>query len=264
MSGRVAEKTALVFGAGSSGEGLSNGRAIAVLLGREGANVMASAISQEAADLTAEQIGREGGSVLAHRADVCDSSSVSDAVAQCIQCFGGIDILVNNVGISQLGDLVETTEGDWDRIMAVNLKGPFLTCRAVLPHMLKRRSGAIVNISTVASIRAPRASLASYNASKAGVNQLTRTIALRYAREGIRANAVLPGLIDTPMVRNQLLEHYGTVEHLIEKRNAESPTGRMGQPWDVAFATLYLASDESAFVNGILLPVDGGSSAMMP
>lgn len=263
MPNRLEGKVALVFGAGSSDPSPSNGQATARVLAREGACVVVADIDPAAAGATVELIHAEGGRALPVAADIADARAVDEAVARCLAAYGVLDILVNNVGISPLGELPATTEEDWDRVVAVNLKGPFLTCRAVLPHMLDRRSGAIVNISTVASIRAPRAALASYNASKAGVNQLTRTIALRYARDGIRANAVLPGLIDTPMVRAQLMRHYGSEEELVAARNAQSPTGRMGEPWDVANAVLFLASDDAKFVNGVLLPVDGGSAALM-
>src|SRR5262249_17792459 len=139
----------------------------------------------------------------------------------------------------------------------------YLTCRAVLPHMLAQKSGAIVNVSSIGAIRTSPAPLASYAASKAALNQFTTVIALEYANQGIRANAVMPGLIDTPMAGGQMVGHYGSPEELAAKRNARSPTGKLGESMDVAHAVLFLASDEAKYINGALLPVDGGLSAKM-
>ncbi len=263
MPQRLTDKVAIVFGAGSSGQALGNGQAISVLFAREGARVFAVDLDMTAAEATMRLIADDHGTATAHQADVSDRGQVIRAVDGCVARYGRIDVLVNNVGITRLGGVAETRDDDWDLVLATNLTAPFATCKAVLPHMIQQGGGSIVNISTVASIRVPRAPLASYNASKAGLNQLTRTIAVQYARQGVRANAILPGLIDTPMVRGQLLDHYGDLERLRAEREAQSPTGKMGQPMDVAYGALFLASDEARYVNGVILPVDGGIAAMM-
>ena len=217
----------------------------------------------DAASRTAAKVASAGGTALAAVADVTDGEGLAAVVAACCALWGTVDILVNNVGIARLGGIADGALADWDAQIETNLRGPYLAIRAVLPVMLAQRRGAIVNVSTVASIRVPHAPLPGYGASKAGLNQLTRAVALRHARDGIRANAVLPGLIDTPMVRAQLMAHYRTEAELVAARDAQSPTGRMGRPEDVAEAVAFLASDRAAYINGVLLPVDGGSTAMM-
>lgn len=260
MGERLKGKVAIVVGAGSSGPGWGNGKATAVLYAREGAKVVAVDLKREAAEETAEIIRKEGHQALALAADAIDRADVERVVRATIDAFGRIDVLHNNVGIVQVGGVEEIVEADWDRVMAVNVKSIYLTCRAVVPKMVAQGKGAIVNVSSIASIRWVGYPAVSYCASKAAVNQLTQTIAVQYAAKGIRANAILPGLMDTPMIREPLKGAYGPggVDDMIKRRDAVCPTGKMGDAWDVAHAALFLASDEAKYVNGVQLLVDGG------
>jgi NAD(P)-dependent dehydrogenase (short-subunit alcohol dehydrogenase family) len=262
-AGRLAGKIALVTGAGSSGPGWGNGKATAVLFAREGAKVFLVDVNQDAVAETRAIIESEGGVARAWRADVSQAEEVAALVTACVETFGRIDVLHNNVGISALGGPVETDEADWDRVFQVNLKSVFLTCKYVLPIMVAQGCGSIVNISSVASIRWGGVAYLSYSASKAALNQLTKCVGLEYARKGIRCNCILPGLMDTPMPRIQLMEVFagkGGLEEMLRVRDAISPTGKQGEPWDVAYAALFLASDESKYVNATELVVDGGLS----
>jgi len=232
------------------------------LFAREGARVFAVDINDIALAQTAEIITGEGFQCATHTADVSDEGDVKDLVNACMATFGRIDVLHNNVGIYEYGGPVEVETEKFDRVMAVNVRSMFLTAKYVLPIMEKQGSGVIVNVSSVAGIRAGRASVA-YNASKGAVNQLTQNIAVDYAAKGIRANAVLPGLINTPMIVHGMdgaVDAAGGVDAWLEKRHAKSPTKRMGDAWDIAHAALYLASDEAKYVNGHMLVVDGGLS----
>jgi NAD(P)-dependent dehydrogenase (short-subunit alcohol dehydrogenase family) len=262
MAGRLAGKVALVTGAGSSGPGWGNGKATAVLFAREGAKVFLVDVNADAVAETKAIIDGEGGACAAWRADVSQSADVAALVAKCIETYGRIDVLHNNVGISALGGAVETDEASWDRVFQVNLKSVFLTCKHVLPIMVAQGGGSIINISSVASIRWGGVAYLSYSASKAALNQLTKCVGLEYARRGIRCNCILPGLMDTPMPRVQLMEAFsgGGLEEMLRVRDAISPTGKQGEPWDVAYAALFLASDESKYVNAAELVVDGGLS----
>ncbi|MEM7222124.1 MAG: SDR family oxidoreductase [Pseudomonadota bacterium] len=262
MAGRMAEKAVLVTGAGSSGPGWGNGKAAAVLYAREGARVFCVDRDLDAAEETAGLIAAEGGQAIAHRADVAQSDQVDQLAQACAQALGRIDVLHNNVGILEVGGPVEATEESWDRVMAVNIKSMFLTCKAVVPIMLEQGGGAIVNIASIAAIRWLGVAYASYTASKGAVVSFTRALALEYAARGIRANAILPGLMHTPMIVAPLTAAYGSsAEEMFEKRHAQCPMGHMGDAWDVAYAALYLASDEAKYVTGTELVVDGGLTA---
>ena len=174
--------------------------------------------------------------------------------------FGGIDVLHNNVGVTVLGTPVDLSYEQWQRAFRLNVDGVFLACKHVLPAMVERGRGAIVNVSSIAGMRHVGYPYPAYMSAKAAVNQLTVSLALTYAPHGIRVNAVAPGFIDTPLVRRQLASQADSVDELLAARHAQSPTGRMGTPWDVANASLFLASDDAAYVNGVCLPVDGGLS----
>jgi NAD(P)-dependent dehydrogenase (short-subunit alcohol dehydrogenase family) len=171
--------------------------------------------------------------------------------------MGAPHVLHNNVGVAGLGEVTGTDLAAWDEALRVNLTSAYLTCRYTLPHMLGAGRGVIINVSSLASIRDTGYRYPAYSAAKAAVNQLTVSVALTYADRGIRANAILPGLIDTPMVSAQLTDD----PEALAARHARSPTGRMGSPDDVANAAVFLASDRAAYVNGVCLPVDGGLSA---
>ena len=262
MVARLENKVAIVTGAGSVGPGWGNGKATAVLFAREGAHVITADREAWAAEETAKIIVDEGGHCTVVEVDVTNSDSVAKMTDAVLHAHGCIDVLHNNVGTTgELGGPVDISEADWDQTFTVNVKSMYLTCNAILPAMLKAESGSIVNVSSVAGIRYTGIPYVSYAASKAAVLQFTQSIALQYAAKGIRCNALLPGLIDTPMVHAHLTEHYGSVGEMLDRRNSASPTGRMGDAWDVAYAALYLASNEAKYVNGTYLVVDGGLTA---
>jgi NAD(P)-dependent dehydrogenase (short-subunit alcohol dehydrogenase family) len=260
MGERLKNKVAIVTGAGSVGPGWGNGKATAVLFAREGAKVYAVDINLNAAQETKEIIEKEGGICAVQKVDVSKSEEVKTMVDRCIETYGRIDILHNNVGIVVVGGPVEITEETWERVMAINLKSMFLTCKYVLPHMEKQGGGAIVNISSIAAIRYTGVPYVTYYTSKAGILGLTQGIALQYAEKNIRANAILPGLMNTPMIVEPLKGVYaaGDVDKMIEIRNKQCPTGKMGDAWDVAHAALFLASDEAKYITGAQIVVDGG------
>jgi len=263
MVDRLKNKVAIVVGAGQTpGDTIGNGRAISLLFAREGASVFLVDRNLDSARETQAMIESEGGRAAAFEADITRASNNQAIAERCIEQFGRIDILVNNVGIGH-GDAnpMRLTEEAWDNIFNVNLKGVFLTCKHVLPHMVNQESGAIVNISSIAAIAAT--SILAYKSSKAGLNALTHTIAMKYAKKGVRANAVMPGLMKTPMAIESISRAMGMEkETLIEQRNKRVPLkGGMGDAWDTAYAALFLASDEAKFITGVALPVDGGQSA---
>jgi NAD(P)-dependent dehydrogenase (short-subunit alcohol dehydrogenase family) len=257
---RLKDKVAIVTGAGSSGPGWGNGKATAVLFAREGAKVFAVDINPAAAQETGQIIDQEGGVCSVHHTDVTIADQVQAMVERCIETYGRVDVLHNNVGIVEVGGPVEASEESWDRVVAVNLKSMFLTCKYVLPHMVTQGGGVIVNISSIVGIRYLGVPYVSYSATKAAILQLTQTVALQYAEKNIRANSILPGLMNTPMIVEPLKDAYGDgdVEKMIEVRNNQVPMKRMGDAWDVAHAALFLASDEAKYITGAQLVVDGG------
>lgn len=253
-------RSALVFGAGSIGPGWGNGKACAVAYARAGARVAVVDLDLERAEETAELIRNEGRDVIALSADVARADDVKAAVDQTMEHYGAIDVLHNNVGINRPGDPVSMSEADWDLSMNCNLKSVFLACKYVLPIMLRQGRGAITNISSILSVRISRYDQVAYYASKAGVDHLTRAVAVRYADKGIRCNAIQPGLINTPLLyANQevVIDAHGSMEAMVADRDAASPTGKMGEAWDIANAAVFLASDQAAYINGVILPVDG-------
>jgi NAD(P)-dependent dehydrogenase (short-subunit alcohol dehydrogenase family) len=252
------DKAVLVFGAGSVGEGWGNGKAAAVAYAREGGRVACVDIDLAAAEATAAVIAGEGGEALALAADVTDAGSIAAAVAAVTGRWGRIDVLHNNVGINAPGGAAEASEASWRRVLDVNLTSVFLSCKAVLPIMEAQGKGAIVNIASLAAIRWTGYPYVSYYASKAGVCQLTRAIAVEYAAHGVRANTILPGIIDTPHVHQQIAGYHGDVDEMRAKRAALVPMRRQGDAWDVAWAAVFLASDQAKFITGVELPVDGG------
>ncbi|WP_208111556.1 SDR family NAD(P)-dependent oxidoreductase [Enterovirga rhinocerotis] len=257
--GRMDGKVVLVAGAGSSGPGWGNGKAAAVLYAREGARVLAADRSLKAADETRDIIRGEGGTCEAFAADVSRSADCAAMVAACVAAYGRLDVLHNNVGIAETGGPVEASEESWNRVIAVNQTSVFLTCKHALPVLLGGGGGAIVNIASVAAIRWIGFPYLAYSASKAAIVAMTQNMAVQYAPDRIRVNCVLPGLMDTPMIREPLTANYGgDVETMIATRNAQVPTGRMGDGWDTAHAALFLASDEARYITGAQLVVDGG------
>ena len=256
-------RTALVVGAGSVGPGWGNGKAAAVLFAREGARVLCVDINargcpRDRRDRSGAMAVRPKRGRRMRRARPTWSAwsrRVSSAST-------AIDVLQNNVGIAEVGGVTELSEETWDRVFAVNLKSCFLAMKHVLPIMEREGGGAIVNISSIASIRYTGVAYATYSATKAAMNQLTRTTAVEFASKGIRVNAVLPGLMKTPMVERSagLAGAYGggDVEAMWRAREAQCPMGHMGDAWDVAHAALFLASDEARYITGVELVVDGG------
>lgn len=260
---RLADTVALVVGGGQTpGETIGNGRAISVLFAREGASVVVADRILERAEETVAEIAEAGGTAVAVAGDVTSSQDCEAMVAATTDAFGRLDVLVNNVGIGA-GDRgpVGLDEAVWDRIQDVNLKGMFLTCKHALPVMRAQGRGAIVNISSVAATCS--VGLLAYKTSKAGVNALTHAVAMGNASHGIRVNAIMPGLMDTPMAVDALAEAIGADRaDVAARRAAQVPLGQQqGTAWDVAHAALFLACDESRFVTAAVLPVDGGQSA---
>jgi NAD(P)-dependent dehydrogenase (short-subunit alcohol dehydrogenase family) len=258
MGDRLKDRVALVFGAGSSGPGWGNGKATAVSFAREGATVVAIDVNAEAARETCAIIRDEGHACEPATVDVGDPGQVEAVVRDVAARHGRIDVLHNNVGITAMGGAVEESLESWRRVMDVNLTSVFLTCKHVLPVMVRQGKGAIVNVSSIAAIRYTGYPYASYYASKAGLNQFTVALALEYARHGVRANAIMPGMMNTPLIFRQISGQYASAEEMVRARDAACPMGRMGTAWDVAAAAVFLASDEAAYITGVCLPVDGG------
>jgi NAD(P)-dependent dehydrogenase (short-subunit alcohol dehydrogenase family) len=260
---RVEGKVAAVIGAGQTpGATIGNGRATALLLAREGARVMLVDRDLDSARDTQRMIEDEGGESFAFEADITREDDCRNLAAACVERYGRIDLLHNNVGIGG-GDAGPThlEEADWDRIFDVNLKGCFLTCKHVLPVMREHGSGSIVNISSIAAVCS--VGIVAYKTSKAGLNAFTHSLAVGNAHHGIRVNAIMPGLMDTPMAIQGISAARGIdAEELSRQRDAQVPLGhKMGSAWDVAHASLFLHSDEAKFITGVILPVDGGQSA---
>jgi len=260
---RLKDKVAVIVGAGQTpGATMGNGRATALLFAREGAKVWAVDRDVASAQDTVAMIEKEGGIAAAAAADITDEAAVKKMAAGCVAKWGRIDILHNNVGLSLAGGdtvIEEITPDAFDRVTAINLRGMVITCKHVLPIMKKQKSGSIVSISSLAVLESYP--YVAYKTSKAGVVALTEQIAYMYAADGIRANAILPGLMNTPMAIEARVKSSGkSREQVIAERDAKVPLGRrMGTAWDVAHAALFLASDEARFITGVSLPVDGGS-----
>ncbi|MCC5951338.1 MAG: SDR family oxidoreductase [Acidimicrobiia bacterium] len=259
---RFEGKVAVVVGAGQTpGATIGNGRATSILLASEGATLLAVDRDEDSAAETLAKCG-DGVTASTLRADITSEADCARIAEVALERYGHIDVLVNNVGIGA-GDAGATSleEDAWDLIHDVNLKGMWMTCKHVLPHLRRQGSGSVVNISSVASVCATP--YLAYKTSKAGVNALTQQLAMSSARRGVRVNAVLPGLMDTPMAVEGIAAATDIdPDELRSLRDALVPLGaKQGSAWDVAHAVAYLASDEARFVTGVLLPVDGGQSA---
>ena len=255
----LSNKVALVMGCGAVAKGWGNGRATAVLLARQGAKVYGTDISLGQAQETRELIAQEGGECHVSTCDVTQSDQVAATVADCIQRFGRIDILVNNVGVSQPGGPVDMSEETWDAQIQVNLKGAFLTLKHVIPHMRGQGGGAIVNVASVAGLRYVGKPQVAYAAAKAGLMHLGHTSAVIHAAEGIRINTVVPGLMHTPLIEGLAAKYAkGDTQGFIEHRNNQVPMKHMGTGWDTANAVLFLVADESRYITGTEIVVDGG------
>lgn len=256
---RLNGKVAIVVGAGQQpGESVGNGRATAERFAQEGATLLLVDIQEAWLDETFTAVKKYGYQASALVADITSESACEEIIRTCMDRYGRIDILHNNVGMSKGDKKTAELEVDtWDRLMGLNLRGMLMTCKHAIPQMIKQRSGCIINVSSTASLAARPT--VTYKTSKAGVNALTQHIAIENANYGIRANAILPGLIDTPMAINRRAQERGVPADVIRsERNALVPMGFMGSAWDVANAALFLASDEARYISGVLLPVDGG------
>jgi NAD(P)-dependent dehydrogenase (short-subunit alcohol dehydrogenase family) len=248
---RLEGKVAIVTGAGSRAPGIGNGRATAVLFAREGARVLLVDQNRAAAEETLAMIRAEGGEAAVCVADVTRAADCRAMVEEAVRRWGKLDILDNNVGIGMGGSVVEVSEQDWDRVMAVNVKSMMLASKYAVPAMAAGGGGAIINIASISALR-PRG-LTPYSASKGAVIALTRAMAIDHAPQGIRVNCIAPGPVYTPMVYAG-----GMSEELRERRRRASPLGIEGTGWDVGYAALFLASDEARYITGQVLVVDGG------
>jgi NAD(P)-dependent dehydrogenase (short-subunit alcohol dehydrogenase family) len=260
MGGRLQDRIAIVTGAGCIGPGWGNGRATAVRFAEEGARIFAVDKDLDSVKETIERVKAARGEIVTQQCDVTRSASVEAMVKACLDRFGRIDVLVNNVGGSAAGGPAEMNEDTWDAQVDYNLKSVFLTLKYVLPVMEKQESGAVVNIASTSGLRWTGSAQVGYAATKAGVIQLSRVVAVQYADKGIRVNTIVPGQLHTPMVEARLARQRtgGDVEALLKSRLERIPIGFMGDGRDTANAALFLASDEARFITGTEIVVDGG------
>lgn len=247
---RLKDRVAIVTGAASG-----IGEACAHLFAKEGARVVVADFDAVQGERLTRQICGEGGSAVFQLVDVSSWSQVEKLVETANRTFGTVDVLVNAAGVLFYGTVLETDEKAWDRVMDINLKGTFLCCRAVIAQMVRQGRGSIVNFSSTTGAHDACAHAVAYVASKGGVAALTRAISIDHARQGVRINAICPGPTDTPMLRKAL-----SPEALVEFADS-FPMGRLGSPTEIAAAALFLASDESSFMTGSMLTVDGGQTA---
>jgi NAD(P)-dependent dehydrogenase (short-subunit alcohol dehydrogenase family) len=254
---RLADKVAIVTGAGSRSEGIGNGRATAIMFAREGAKVLITDRDEEAADRTRQMIVDEGGVAEIFVGDAVSAADSEAMVKRVLELWGGLHILHNNVGIEGAGTILEVSEEQWDRVMEVNVKSMFLAGKYAIPAIAETGGGSVINISSISAIR-PRG-LTPYTASKGAVLALTRAMAVDHAEAQVRVNCILPGPVYTPLVYAG-----GMTEELRERRRLASPLKLEGNAWDIANAAVFLASDESRWITGVVLPVDGGVSISSP
>ncbi|WP_245565585.1 SDR family NAD(P)-dependent oxidoreductase [Thalassobaculum salexigens] len=260
MVDRMKDKVVVVAGAGSVAPGWGNGKACAVLYAREGATLYLIDRDKAAVEETARLVAQEGAKVHAEAGDLTNDDTVERLLADCVDRFGRLDVMHNNVGGSHPGTVEEMDVATWDAQMDHNLKTVYLGCHHAIPHMRKGGGGAIINVASVAGYRHIGTPIHAYAAAKAGVVQLSRAIGVSYAKEKIRCNTVVPGLMHTPLVEARLAGQRGNndAQALIAKRNAQVPMGHMGDAWDIAYAALFLASDEAKYVTATEIVVDGG------
>ena len=252
--GRIDGKACVVTGAGSG-----IGRASAVRLAEEGGRVLAVDLAPGSLAGTVEEITGAGGEAVAHVTDVSDPRQVDAMVAACVERFGRIDVLVNNAGVNLPGVLHEVTDEVIDRTLGVNVRGPIYGCRAAIPHMLRQGGGSIINMSSVNGI-VSEPFLAVYSASKGAIVMLTKGVALDYAKQGIRCNAICPGWVDTP-INHAHAAMLGGLDKVYAEIDSFQPIGRPGEPREIANVVLFLASDESSFMTGSVVVADGGMTS---
>jgi NAD(P)-dependent dehydrogenase (short-subunit alcohol dehydrogenase family) len=261
-AGRVEGKTAIVTGAGSTpGPGIGTGKASAVLLAREGARVLLVDLHPERAEETREIIAKEGGTAEVFAADVTVAAQCEGMVQAAVEVFGGVDILVNNIGLAALGTVVDTTEEAWDRALDINLRTAFLASKYAVPVMAERGAGSVVNISSISALRGD--GTVAYSAAKGGLIAMTVDMAYSHGRQGIRVNAIAPGHITTPMVMS--VSAPGPRAAFMNSMRSEAGLlGTPGDGWDVGYAVTFLASDEARWITGVVLPVESGVLSVTP
>ena len=260
MIQRLAEKIAVVTGAGCVGPGWGNGRATAFRFAQEGAKVLAVDRDPARLEETLARVREVGGTIEPFCCDVIETRGAAAMIDACVKLWGRVDVLVNNVGGSAPGGPVEMPEEVWDAQVDLNLKSVFLGCKHALPVMERQRAGAVINIASTSGVRWTGSAHVAYAATKAGVIQFSRVVAAQYAAKGIRVNTVVPGQLHTPMVEARLARQRtgGDVDALLRQRQARIPLDFMGDGMDTANAALFLASDEARFITGAELVVDGG------
>ena len=253
---RLESKVAIVTGAGSQGDGIGNGKATAILFAREGASVLLVDSVAERAEETLATITAEGGEASVFQADVTSADDCRHMADAAVERYGRLDILHNNVGMSMRATVVDVTEEQWDRIMTLNVKSMVLTSKYAIPRMIESGGGSIINISSTAGLRAH--SSTPYTTSKAAIMGLTLSMAADHGGDNIRVNCIAPGLVRTPFVGPRM------DEALRERRMRATPLGTEGTGWDVAWAAVYLASDEARWITGVVIPVDAGLTITSP
>lgn len=260
MPGRLEGRVAIVTGAGSVGPGWGNGRATAVLFAREGATVVVADRDAAAAEDTARIIRQEGGACLVAELDVLDLAATEALAARCERTYGGLDILHCNVGQGLRGGPLEMSVDEFRAQLDINVTSAFVGCKAVLPALLRRGRGVITTVGSIGGLRHLGHDHVGYSAGKAALVQFTRQIAAQYGPRNIRANTLIPGMIDTPLLQERIVKagNRGSLEDLQREAQQRVPLGHRGTAWDVAQAALYLASDEARYVTGTELLVDGG------
>jgi NAD(P)-dependent dehydrogenase (short-subunit alcohol dehydrogenase family) len=265
MAGRVEGKVALVTGAGSSGPGIGIGKAISVVLAREGASVLLVDNVPERAEETLRLVEEAGGKASVFAADISHPADCEAMVSAALERFGGLDILINNAAITKHVSIVEMSVELYERVIGINLTGSFMACKFAIPALVARGGGSIVNIGSVAGVRDSGSTHPAYSASKAALLGLTVDLAGAYGRDNVRVNAVLPGMVVTPMAESVTASRSGGDEpQPATGAFGANLLGRRGDAWDIAHAVLFLCSDEASYITGVTLPVDGGAVAGMP
>jgi NAD(P)-dependent dehydrogenase (short-subunit alcohol dehydrogenase family) len=260
--GRVEGKVAIVTGAGSTpGPGVATGRATAIALAREGARVLLADLRPDRAEETLGLIEEEGGTGHVFAGDMTKAADCEAMVRAAVDTFGTLDVLVNNIGAAIAGTVVDTSEADWDRVLDITLRAAFLSAKYAVPIMAQKGSGAIVNIGSISGFRG--GSYVGYSAAKGGIHALTVDMAYSHGRQGVRVNAIAPGHITTPLMYS-VRGHTAETDFRQELAAAASLLGTEGNGWDVAWAAVFLASDEARWITGVTLPVDGGVMAVTP
>ncbi|MDO9025935.1 SDR family NAD(P)-dependent oxidoreductase [Zwartia sp.] len=260
-SQRLAGRVALILGAGTSAPGLSIGKASSIAMAQASASVAALDFNLEAAQEVATEISALGGQAIAYQADVADFDAMQAAIARVMDDFGRIDILQINAGIGRVGGPAETSLEDWDRIQKVNVESILIAAKLVAPVMVKQGSGSIIGVSSVAGMRYLGYPHLAYSVTKAAVTHFIKMLAQQYAVDGIRANTIVPGLIDTPRIQKNVAKVFDAnadMDNTRRARDRQVPMGRMGSPWEIASVATFLASDEASYITGTEIVVDGG------